>query len=398
MTLAHGPTTLAIPGPSLMPERVLRAMHRAAPNIYTGALVEMTHGIIPDLKAVARTRENATIYIGNGHAGWEAALSNTHSRGDLVLVPQTGHFATNWGNVARGLGLRVETIPFDVREPVDAARVAERLRADRDHEIRSVLLVHVDTATSLRADVGAVRAAMDDADHPALLLADCMASLGCDRFEMDDWGVDVMLSGSQKGLMTPPGLAFVFYNEHADAARERADCVTPYWDWRPRTDPDYFYRYFAGTAPTHHLYGLREALDMLVHEEGVEAAWTRHRRLAEALWAAFDAWAAPGGPELNVRDRAHRSHAVTAVRLPERATALREWCERECGVTLGIGLGMAPLGDPAWHGFFRVGHMGHLSAHVMLGTIGAIEAGLRALDIPHGAGGASAAARAVAGR
>ena len=397
MTLAHGPTTLAIPGPSIMPERVLRAMHRAAPNIYTGQLVEMTHGMIPDLKAVARTAQNATIYIGNGHAGWEAALANTHSRGDLVLVPHTGHFSENWAGIARALGLRVEMLPApDPRLPIDAAALGERLRADAVHEIRSVLVVHVDTATSLRADIGAIRAEMDAADHPALLQADCMASLGCDRFEMDDWGVDVMLSGSQKGLMTPPGMAFVFYSEHADAARETADCVTAYWDWRPRTDPDYFYRYFAGTAPTHHLYGLREALDMLVLEEGVEAAWARHRRLATALWEAFEAWEAPGGLELNVRDRAHRSHAVTAVRLPERGAALRDWCEREMGVTLGIGLGMVPLGDPAWGGFFRVGHMGHLSGHAMLGTLGAIEAGLVALDIPHGEGGLAAAARSMA--
>ena len=397
MSLAHGPTTLAIPGPSIMPERVLRAMHRAAPNIYTGRLVEMTHGLIPDLKRVARTEQHATIYIGNGHAAWEACLANTHSRGDLVLMPAAGQFSYSWAAIAEGLGLRVEMLDFGKRDPVDPAAIGARLREDAGHDIKSVLVVHVDTASSLRADVAATRREIDAAGHPALLQVDCMASLGCERYEMDAWGADVTIAGSQKGLMTPPGLAFVYYSDRADRRREDADCVTAYWDWRPRTDPAVFYRYFAGTAPTHHLYGLREALDMLVHEEGVEAAWHRHARLAAALWAAFEAWETPRGLELNVRDRAHRSHSVTAVRLPAQGTRLRDWCEREMGVTLGIGLGMAPPDAPDWHGFFRVGHMGHLSGHSLLGTIGAIEAGLVALDVPHGAGGVAAAARAMAG-
>ena len=398
MTLAHGPRTLAIPGPSIMPERVLRAMHRPAPNIYTGALVEMTHSIVPDLKRVARTEGQLAMYIGNGHAAWEACLANTHARGDLVLVPRSGQFADGWAEMARGLGLRVEMMDFGNRAPVDAAALGARLREDTAHEIRSVLVVQVDTSSSVRSDLRAIRAEMDAAGHPALLQADCMASLGCDRFEMDEWGVDVAIAGCQKGLMTPPGMAFVYYNDRADRARERADCVTAWWDWRPRAAPGIYSRYFNGTAPTHHLYGLREALDMLVHEEGVEAAWARHARIAAALWDAFDAWEAPGGLELNVRDRAHRSHAVTAVRLPAAGTALRGWCEEEMGVTLGIGIGMAPVDDPAWDGFFRIGHMGHVSGHSMIGTLGAIEAALVALDLPHGAGGVAAAARRMAGR
>ena len=391
MTLAHGPTTLAIPGPSLMPERVLRAMHRAAPNIYTGPLVEMTHSIIPDLKAVARTEGEAVIYIGNGHAAWEACLANTHSRGDAVLVPATGHFAHSWSRIAEGLHLRPEIMEFGTTTPMDPAAIGQRLREDTEHRIRSVLCVHVDTASSLRADVAAIRREMVAANHPALLIADCIASMGCDRFEMDAWGADVAITGSQKGLMTPPGMAFVFYNDRAAARREGADCITSYWDWKPRTRPEYFYMHFAGTAPTHHLHGLREALDMLVHEEGVEAAWTRHETLASALWDAFDAWAAPGGMSLNVADRDHRSRAVTTVRLPGKGSALRAWCEDRMGVTLGIGLGMADS-----DGFFRVGHMGHLSGHSLIGTIGAIEAGLAALGIPHGEGGTAAAAKAMA--
>ncbi len=183
----------------------------------------------------------------------------------------------------------------------------------------------------------------------------------------------------------------------ADAAREKVDLVSSYWDWRPRAQPDDFYQYFAGTAPTHHIFGLREALDMLVHEEGLEAAWARHARLAQAVWAAFDAWGEMGPAELNISDAAKRSHAVTAVRIgaPE-GTALRDWVSEKAGVTLGIGIGMAPPGDPAWHGFFRIGHMGHVNAHMLLGVLGVIEAGMDALGIEHGDGALSAAARVVA--
>jgi alanine-glyoxylate transaminase/serine-glyoxylate transaminase/serine-pyruvate transaminase len=395
-SLAHGPQVLSIPGPSIMPDRVLRAMHRPSPNIYQGPLVELTHSLIPDLKRVARTEHQATIYIGNGHAAWEACLANTHSRGDLVLIPRTGTFADGWGDIAAGLGLRVEYIDFGNRAAMDAAVIGQRLRDDPAHEIRSVLAVHVDTSSSARSDLAAIRAELDAAGHPALLQADCMASMGCDRFEMDEWGVDVAICGCQKGLMTPAGMAFVFYNDRADRAREGADCVTGYWDWRPRTAPEVYFRYFNGTGPTHHLYGLREALDMIVHEEGIEQVWARHAVLARALWVAFETWERPGGLELNIRDRAARSHAVTALRLPEAATRLRQWAEAQMGLTLGIGIGMAPLGSAEWDGFFRVGHMGHVSGQSMMGTLGAVDASLKALGLPHGPGGLEAASRVLA--
>ncbi|WP_281823817.1 pyridoxal-phosphate-dependent aminotransferase family protein [Jannaschia rubra] len=401
MSLAHGPRTLAIPGPSIVPDRVLRAMHRPAPNIYVGALVDMTRSLIPDLKKVARTKHHATIYIGNGHAAWEAVLANTHARGDLVLIPRTGSFADGWGAVARGLGLRVEYLDFGNRVAMDPAAIGQRLRDDTDHEIRSVLCVHVDTSSSVRSDLRAIRAEMDAAGHPALLQADCIASMGCDVFEMDEWGVDTAITGCQKGLMTPPGVAFVFYNDKATRARERADCVTAYWDWVPRTDPEVFSHLFDGTAPTHHLYGLREALDMIVHEEGLEAVWARHARLARALHAAFARWEDHGtdgrGVELNVRAPEHRSHAVTAVRLPGAGTRLRDWTETQMGVTLGIGLGMAPAGTPEWDDFLRIGHMGHLSGHSLMGTLSAIDAGLKALSIPHGDSALEAATAVMSG-
>jgi len=397
MTLSHGRPYLAIPGPSVVPDRVLQAMHQPSPNIYASALERMVEGIIADLKLVARTEHHMAIYISNGHGAWEAALANVLSRGDKVLVLATGIFGLGWAGIAEGLGAEVEVIDHGNRSGIDLARLEAALRADTQGTIKAVMAVHVDTSTSVRNDIAGVRAVMDACGHGALLMADCIASLAVDRFEMDAWGVDVMVAASQKGLMLPPGLGFVYFNDKADAVRGAAGCVSSYWDWRPRARPEGFYQYFAGTAPTHHLFGLREALDMLVHEEGLEAVWERHAKLARAVWAAFEAWGAKGPVELNIADVAMRSHAVTAVRIgAPLGTALRDWVSERAGVTLGIGIGMAPPGDPAWHGFFRVGHMGHLNAHMVLGVLGVIEAGMISLGIEHGEGALAAAAKVVA--
>lgn len=395
MPSASGRQYHAIPGPSVMPDRVLRAMHRAAPNIYGGEIHELVETLFPDLRRVAGTAHHAAIYIGNGHAAWEAANANVFSRGDRALVVATGHFGHGWANSARGMGVDVEMLDFGRRAPLDPQRLTDTLRADTGHALRAVLVTHVDTATTIRADIAAVRAAIDAAGHPALLMVDCIASLGCDTFLMDEWGVDVMIAASQKGLMTPPGLCFVWFNDKARAAGVRADLRTPYWSWEPRVAGGEFYQYFCGTAPTHHLYGLREALDM-IFEEGLDAIWARHARLAGAVWAAVDVWGQGGPMELNVADPAHRSHAVTAVRIgAPHGTALRNWADDQGGVTLGIGLGMAAPNDPAWHGFFRIAHMGHVNAHMTLGALAVIDGGLKALDIPHGQGALDAAARAL---
>jgi len=396
MSLAAGRHYLAIPGPSVVPDRVLRAMHRAAPNIYTGDLIEMVHGLVPDLKAVARTRHNAAIYIANGHGVWEAAISNTLNRGDKVLVLATGHFALGWSEMAVSMGVKTQVIDFGKRDTLDMARVIQALHVDKTHQIKAVFAVQTDTSTGIKNDIPALRAALDSVNHPALLMVDCMASLGCDQFEMDEWGVDVTVAGCQKGLMTPPGMGFVFFNDKADAARATCTQTTHYWDWRPRADPQEFYKYFDGTAPTHHLYGLREALDMIA-DEGLENTWFRHQTLARTYWAAIDAWGQGGSMKLNVTDPEFRSHAITSVRIaPPDGTALRNWLTEKAGVTLGIGLGMAAPDDLAWHGYFRIGHMGHVNAHMVLGVIGAIEAGLRALNIPHGSGAQDAAAQICA--
>ncbi len=396
MSLSRGRQNLAIPGPSIMPDRVLAAMHRPAPNIYEGELVDMMPELTSGLKSVAQTSGNVALYICNGHGAWEASLVNVLAPGDRVLVLATGTFGIGWSDMARKLGFDVQVLDFGKRAPVDMDNVAEVLAADTDRTIKAVLTTHVDTATSLRTDVAALREAIDRVGHPALLMVDCIASLGCDAFDMDAWGVDVMVAGCQKGLMTPPGMAFVFFNDKGADARDQLEHVSPYWDWRPRIDPEHFYLYFCGTAPTHHLYGLREALQIIA-EEGLQNVFARHQLFANAIWAALDRWGEGGPLEMNVSDPALRSHAVTAVRTgTSKASELRAWCEGEGGLTLGIGLGMALPGSPEWHTFFRIGHMGHTNPHMILGAMATIEAGLSAVGIDHQSGGAEAAAKVIA--
>ena len=395
MSLSNGREYLAIPGPSVMPDRVLRAMHRASPNIYDGALPEMVAGMIPDLKAVARTTHNVAIYIANGHATWEAALSNVVAEGDKVLVMANGRFGHGWAEMARGLGCEVEVLDFGRSGPVDPEALATPLQADSEQRIKAVLVCHTDTASTATNDIAAIRQVIDRVGHPALFAVDCIASLGCDRFEMDAWGVDVMISASQKGLMTPPGLGFVFFNDRAAQVRQRMPRVSRYWDWVPRSAPELFYQYWSGTAPTHHLYGLREALDMIA-EEGLEKIWARHETLARAVWAATDVWGQEGPLRLNVSEPSHRSHAVTSLAIEApNGTRLRHWTEKNTGVTLGIGLGMETEEDPHSTGFFRIGHMGHVNAHMVLGVLGSIDAGLKALRIPHGRGALEAASEVI---
>ena len=397
MSLAHGRPYLAIPGPSSMPDRVLAAMHRAAPSIYEGDIVDMTAGLLADLRRVALSTSHAAIYISNGHGAWEAAIANMFSRGDKALVLATGRFGIGWATHARAMGVEVEVIDFGLNTPADPARLEAALRADTGHSIKAVLVTHIDTATSILNDIPAMRAAMDAAGHPALLAVDCIASLGCNEFRMDDWGVDVMVSASQKGLMVPPGLGFVWVSDKAVAACRGSDLATPYWNWEKRIFADYYYEHFAGTAPTHHLFGLRESLTMILDEEGLPQVWARHKALAGAVWAAFDTWGLGGDLALNIADPAHRGHSVTAAKIGNGgAGRLRQWCETQAGVTLGIGLGMAEPGSPSYGDYLRVAHMGHVNAHMTLGVLAVMEAGMQALAIPHGPGGIAAAASVVA--
>lgn len=392
-----GRTYLAIPGPSVVPDRVLNAMHRASPNIYEGEIIEITHQIFARLKRLAGTRHHAAIYIANGHGGWEAALTNMFSRGDKALALASGLFGTGWANAAMRMGVDVELLDFG-RAATDPARLAEALNADMDRRIKYVMVTHVDTASSIRNDIAAIRAALNAADHPALLAVDAIASLGCEELRMDAWGVDVIIGASQKGMMLPPGLALLWFSDKALSAAETADLATPYWSISARVNAEAYWQYFGGTPPTQHLYGLDEALRMMVDEEGVEAVWLRHKRLARGIWAAFEAWGQDGsGIGLNVRSEAARGHSVTAATIPNGgAGKLRRWLESEAGVTLGIGLGMALPTEPAYEDYLRIGHMGHVNAHMVMGVLGTMEAGLCALGIPHGRGAVEAAARAVA--
>jgi len=397
MSLAYGRDILSIPGPSMIPDRVLQAMHRPAPNIYEGELIDLTARIKDDLKAVARTNGEALIYIGNGHGGWEAALSNIVNRGDKLLALSTGRFTKGWIEIAKPLGAIVEEIDFGTNAAIDPQKVEDALKADKNHEIRAVITVQTDTASSVKNDIQALRRAMDAAGHPALLMVDCIACLACDAFHMDDWGVDVTVSACQKGLMTPPGLAFNHINEKAWEARQRCNQTTGYWDWSMRRTPDVYYMNFYGTAPTHHLYGLGTALDMILREEGLENVWARHQTLANAVWAAIDVWGEEGQVACNVKDRADRSTAVTSVFTGvHNSDDLRRWCQDQAGLTLGINLGLSALGSARESGMFRIGHMGHLSPPMILGTLATIDAGLKALNIPHGSGALDAASTVIA--
>jgi len=330
MNLANGQTYLAIPGPSVIPEAVLRAMHRASPNIYEGELVDLTHTLVPDLRYVAQTNGHVALYIANGHGAWEAALANMACHGDRVLVVATGWFAHGWAKMARAMGIHADIVECVTQSPIDLDALETALRAHPGDYYKAVLVTHVDTSTSVKNEIAPVRKLLDDLGSDALLGVDCVASLGCDEFKMDAWGVDVMVAACQKGLMVPAGMAFVYFND-------------------------------TGTAPTHHLYGLRVALDM-IRAEGIENIWARHEKLANAIWAAIDCWGNGGPMRMNIQDRALRSTAVTALHLGmPHAKNLRTWTQHNAGLTLGIGLGMSTN------------------------------------DIPHGSGAIDAAATIIAG-
>lgn len=393
MSLNFGRHQVSIPGPSIVPDRVLNAMHRPSPNIYEGALVDMVDTIYPDLKTVAQTKHQVGIYIANGHGAWEAALRNTLNAGDKVLIMGTGKFPIIWGEMANSLGIETQILEFGMQKSADPNALCEALKQDTQNEIKAVLAVQTDTASSVKNDISALRNAIDEANHDALFMVDCIASLACDEYKMDEWGVDVTIAACQKGLMTPAGIAFVYFNDKASQARER---VQPgeYWDWVLRCQTDVFYRQFDGTAPTHHLYGLREALDILVHEETIEACWKRHTTHANAIWSAVEHWGKNGDLKLNISDKPKRSSAVSTLSTaPGDATKIRHWCEREAGLTLGIPLGYE--GD-AYDAHFRIGHMGHLNPPMVLGALGSIETAMKALNIPHGETALSAAANVLA--
>ncbi len=385
MSVAAGREFLSIPGPTTVPDEVLRAMHRPAVDIYSGGLIDVTTSLLADLKRVFRTGGRTYMYAANGHGAWEAALCNVLSRGDKVLVLESGLFALVWGGMAEKLGVEVEALKGDGRRAVRPDDVEERLRADKAHEIKAVLVVQIDTASGVVNDIPAIGGAIRAAGHPALFMVDAVASLATMPFEMDAWGIDVTVSGSQKGLMTPPGLGLVAASERAFALHKTASLNTPYWDWGFREGEEHYQKY-CGTPPEHLVFALRQALDMLF-AEGLEAAFERHRLLAEAVRRAVAVWSEGQALAFNISNPHERANSVTTV-LWQREGGPRplvDYAREKCGVVLGVGIG--GLSGKA----FRIAHMGHVNAPMVLGTLGVVEAGLAALGIPHGRGGVQAA-------
>jgi alanine-glyoxylate transaminase / serine-glyoxylate transaminase / serine-pyruvate transaminase len=384
MTVAKGREFLSIPGPTNVPDAVLAAMQRPAIDIYSGEMIAITDSCLSDLKELFCTRGHTYIYAANGHGGWEAAASNVLSRGDTVLVLESGRFALGWGEMAKMMGVEMEVLKGDWRRAVDPAAVTERLKRDKAHAIKALLIAQIDTASGVANDIGAIRMAVDAAKHPALLMVDCVASLGCMPFDMDGWGVDVAMAGSQKGLMTPPGLAFVAANDRARQVHKSAGLRTLYWDWTFR-EGEMHYQKYCGTPPEHLLFALRKAIDML-KEEGLPAAIRRHELLAQATRSAVAKWAEGQVLNFNITNPTERANSITCVLMQGRdPQPLLDYARQKCGVILGVGLG--DLDGTA----FRIAHMGHTNAPMVLGTLGAVEMGLKALGIPHGTGGVQAA-------
>ncbi len=387
MTFASGREFTVIPGPSILPDRVLNAMHRAAIDIYTGPMLDVTADCMAGLKRVFGTTSDTYIYAANGHGAWEAALTNLFSRGDRLLVLESGRFALGWGEMAEFLGLQIEVLPGDWHAAVDLDAVEERLRGDREQTIRAILVTQVDTASGVVNDIAALRQRIDAAGHDALLMVDAVASLATMPFDFDGWSVDVAVSASQKGLMTPAGLGFLAVSARAKEIHKSAQLRTRYWDWTAR-DGEKHYMKYCGTPPEQMLFGLQEALTMLF-EEGLEAVYRRHAALAQATWAAIAAWEAAGAV-FNIADPASRSHAVSVFRFDgDMAQRIIAFCKTHCGVTVGGGLGH--LVDES----IRIGHMGHVNAPTLLGCLGSIDAALAAMGRPLEKTGVGAASQCL---
>jgi alanine-glyoxylate transaminase / serine-glyoxylate transaminase / serine-pyruvate transaminase len=384
MSVRAGREFLAIPGPTTVPDEVLRAMHRPAVDIYSGPLLDLTEGLLRDIARLFETTGRAYIYIANGHGAWEAALTNVLSKGDKILVLESGRFAIGWGESARRVGVEVEILKGHMRRAVRPAEIEARLKADKGGTIRAIMVAQIDTASGVVNDIPAIGQAIRAAGHDALLMVDAVASLGCTPFEMDAWGVDVAISGSQKGMMTPPGLSFVAANARAREIHKTAGLRTPYWDWTER-EGDQHYQKYCGTPPEHLLFGLRQALDMLF-AEGLPNVFRRHRLLAEAVRRAVGVWSEREAVAFNIIEPRERSDTVTAVLMNSHdPQQLRAYCDRNCGVILGQGIG--ELSGKA----FRIAHMGHVNAPMILGTLSVVEMALGALGVPHGKGGTQAA-------
>jgi len=390
MSVRRGWNFLMTPGPTNIPERIQAAMNRPALEYAGPEFTDFSTQVHADLKKLFRTDAEVFIYSANGHGAWEAALSNTLSPGDTVLVPGTGQFSMGWSAMAGSLGVDSIYLENDWRNGIDPAEVEQKLRDDTAHEIKAVLMVHTDTASSITSDIPAIRKAMDAAGHPALLMVDTIASLITTEYRMDEWGVDVTVAACQKGVMMPPGISFTAANDKARKVGEVANIGRNYWDWRTRRG-DIHYTWYCGTGPVNMIFGLREAIDMIL-EETLEGAAARHQRLADATRAAIGKWGDAGAMELNAQVPEQAANGVTTIRVNESVDidALQSLLRDEFGVAVGHGLGLL------YGKAFRIGHMGYCNEPMILGALGSIEAAFKIQGIAHGEGGLMAAVDSLA--
>lgn len=387
--MAHrsGRHFLQIPGPTNVPDRILRAMDRPTIDHRGPDFAALGREALDGIKTIFKTEQPVVIYPASGTGAWEAAIVNTLSPGDRVLMFETGHFATLWRNLAERFGIHCDFVPGDWRHGVDPAAVEARLAEDRGHTIKAVMAVHNETSTGVASRIPLIRNAIDAAGHPALLLVDTISSLGSIDYRHDEWGVDVTVSGSQKGLMLPPGLSFNAISEKAMAASRSNRMPRSYWDWADMAGPNRA-GFFPYTPATNLLYGLVEAIDML-HEEGLDAVFSRHDRHAEATRRAVTGW----GLEVLALNPAEYSSSLTAVLLPDGhdADRLRRIILDRFDMSLGAGLGKLA------GRVFRIGHLGDFNDLTLAGTLSGVEMGLELAGIPHRKGGARAAMDALQG-
>jgi alanine-glyoxylate transaminase / serine-glyoxylate transaminase / serine-pyruvate transaminase len=368
---------LQIPGPTNVPDRVLRAMDYPTIDHRGPEFQQLGKKVLADIRKIFQTEQPVVIYPASGTGAWEAALVNTLSAGDKVLMYETGHFASLWKKMADKLGLNPEFIVGDWRHGVDAAAIGARLADDPNHEIKAVCVVHNETSTGVTSDVAAVRRAIDAANHPALLLVDTISSLGSVDYRHDEWGVDVTVSGSQKGLMLPPGISFNAVSQKAIAASAKAKLPKAFWGWDEilESNKNGFWPY---TPATNLLYGLSEACDMLL-EEGLPNVFARHQRHAAATRACVTAW----GLEILCQNPAEYSPALTAVVMPDghSADTFRKAVLENFNMSLGQGL--SKLSGKV----FRIGHLGDFNDLTLMGTLAGVEMGLALAGVPHRSGG-----------
>lgn len=368
------------PGPTNIPDSVLEAFRRPAVDFAGTSFVELVTVLweeLPELFGSDRVVVLTTV----GHGAWESALLNTAEPGDTLLMAQSGLFGLRWGHIATDLGYEVVSTTIDPRRPVDVDEVYDILHADRGHRIRNVCVTHTETSTGTVSDLAAVRAAMDAADHPALLIADAVCSFGSEPIDMRQWGIDVLVVASQKGLMMPPGLSFCAVNQRAVERNRKVATPRFHLAWSPRFVMEPVYERFGGTPPEQHLYALRASLDMIAAEGGINGTIARHRRMAAAVHAAVEGWATGGPWEINAINPEHRASAVTCIRTGDLpATPLIVTARERFHVSVGVG-------HMEMHGSaFRMGHLGDLNEPMILGALGGLETAMTVLGMPHGDG------------